>query len=246
MAATKSTVKQLQDFGQSVWLDYLRRNFVTGGDLKRLIDEDGLRGVTSNPAIFEKAIAGSTDYTEALQTLERTRDQDAMTIYEHLAIPDIQMAADALRPVYEETAGRDGYVSMEVSPYLAHDTQGSITEARRLWSTIDRPNVMIKIPASAEGIPAIRQLISEGLNVNITLLFGLERYEEVIEAYISGLEQLAGQRSGDLGGVASVASFFVSRVDTAVDAAIEEKLKQPGGQEATLKGLLGKVAIANA
>jgi transaldolase/glucose-6-phosphate isomerase len=244
---TKNPLKGLQDYGQSIWLDYLRRSLITGGELERLIEEDGLRGITSNPSIFEKAIAGSTDYTVALEALERAADRDAMAIYEHLAIEDIQMAADVLRPVYEETAGRDGYVSMEVSPYLARDTQGTIEEARRLSQAIGRDNTMIKVPASPEGIPAIAQLTTEGINVNITLLFGLERYEEVVEAYLTGLEQLAG-RGGNLGKVASVASFFVSRVDTAVDALIAERLKTaPGaGERALLRSLAGKVAIANA
>lgn len=246
-AFAKNPLKGLQDYGQSLWLDYLRRTFVTSGDLERLITEDGLRGVTSNPTIFEKAIAGSTDYTAALEAIEGANDEEAKAIYERLAIEDIQMAADVLRPVYDATAGRDGYVSMEVSPYLARDSQGTIEEARRLRQAIGRDNVMIKVPASAEGIPAIAQLVSEGINVNITLLFGLERYQEVVEAYLKGLEDLAA-RGGELGKVASVASFFVSRVDTAVDALTAERLKMAisAGQRALLRTVTGKVAIANA
>ena len=172
-------VKQLQAFGQSVWLDYLRRSLFTSGEFRRLIVEDGLRGATSNPSIFEKAIAGSTDYLNALQEIERHGDMTPMALYEALAIRDIRDAADLLRPVYDSTARADGYVSLEVSPYIAHDTTATINEARRLWKAVDRENVMIKVPASVEGLPAIRELTSEGINVNITLLFGIERYEAV-------------------------------------------------------------------
>ncbi|MSQ24307.1 MAG: bifunctional transaldolase/phosoglucose isomerase [Chloroflexi bacterium] len=245
-AGSTNSIRHLQDFGQSIWLDYLRRNFVAEGALGRMIDEDGLRGVTSNPAIFEKAIAGSTDYTSGLESLEQTGDHDAMSIYEHLAIEDIQAAADVLRPVYQATAGRDGYVSMEVSPYLARDTHGTIAEARRLWGEINRDNVMIKVPATPEGMPAITQLIGEGINVNITLLFDLDPYENVVEAYLAGLEQRQAS-GGDLSKIASVASFFVSRVDTSVDSAIAERLKTVDeAEQSQLRSLLGKVAIANA
>src|SRR5262245_32834031 len=216
MTALENRLRALQLFGQSVWLDYIRRSLITSGELRRLIDEDGLRGVTSNPAIFEKAIAGSADYKEILEAPE-ARAQDAITLYEKLAVRDIQQAADALRPVYEETSKRDGYVSLEVSPFLAHDTTGTLNEARRLWQAVGRDNLMIKVPATPQGIPAIHQLISEGINVNVTLLFAQEAYEQVADAYIAGLERFAA-RGGDPKRVASVASFFVSRIDTAIDA----------------------------
>src|SRR5215510_13377713 len=243
---TKNPLKALQDYGQSVWLDYIRRSLITSGDLQRMLNEDGLRGVTSNPAIFEKAIAGSTDYEQTLTALA-SRNVDAKALYEQLAIRDIQDAADLLRSVYEQTKRRDGYVSLEVSPTLAHDTHGTLEEARRLWKAVGRDNVMIKVPATAEGIPAIQQLISEGINVNVTLLFSQAAYEKVAEAYIAGLEQHAA-RSGELGKVASVASFFVSRIDTAIDALIAAKLKisTNASERGLLRSLTGKVAIANA
>jgi transaldolase / glucose-6-phosphate isomerase len=235
----------LQDYGQSVWLDYLQRHLITSGELRRLIEEDGLRGMTSNPAIFEKAITGSTDYTEALRALT-DRHLDAMGLYEQLAIRDIQDAADIFRPVYEHTRRGDGYVSLEVSPHLAHDTQGTVREARRLWQTVGRPNLLIKVPAAPEGLPAIEQLIAEGINVNVTLLFSQAVYERVAEAYIAGLERCAAQ-AGDVSQVASVASFFISRIDTAIDAQVTARLKAAkSAQERTLlHSLLGKVAIAN-
>jgi len=238
---------QLQGYGQSIWIDYLRRSFVANGDLLRLVEEDGLRGMTSNPSIFEKAIGESDDYADELAALKRTGLTDPMEVFLRLAIADIQSAADVLRPVYDSTNGRDGHVSLEVSPYLARDTQRTIEEARRLWRAVDRPNLMIKVPGSPEGLPAISQLLSEGINVNITLLFALERYEEVVEAFLSGLERLAAD-GGDLHAMASVASFFVSRVDTAVDALLERRIEAATSEEAreTLRGLLGKVAIANA
>src|SRR5437588_5109172 len=211
---------EVQCYGQSLWYDYIRRGLITSGELKRLIEEDGLRGVTSNPSIFEKAIAGSSDYDDALQALAREGDLDASALYERLAIADIQAAADVLRPVYEQTRRRDGYVSLEVSPYLARDTEGTLAEARRLWSTVGRPNVMFKVPATPEGVPAIRQLISEGININVTLLFQVPVYEAVAWAYIEGIETLVA-RGGDPSGVASVASFFVSRIDTAVDTLLD-------------------------
>src|SRR5919109_5108730 len=206
----------LQDYGQSVWLDYMQRHLITSGELQRLIEDAGLRGMTSNPAIFEKAIAESTDYLEALRALAG-RNLDAVGLYEQLAIRDIQDAADIFRPVYEHTHRGDGYVSLEVSPHLAHDTQGTIREARRLWQTVGRPNLLIKVPATPAGLPAVEQLISEGINVNVTLLFSREVYERVAAAYIAGLERLAAQ-DGELSRVASVASFFISRIDTAIDA----------------------------
>ncbi|MDA2910765.1 bifunctional transaldolase/phosoglucose isomerase [Nitrospiraceae bacterium AH_259_D15_M11_P09] len=239
-------LKALQAYGQSVWLDYIRRSLITSGELKRLVEEDGLRGVTSNPAIFEKAITGSSDYAVALKSLQQEKGLNAKAIYERLAVQDIQDAADVLRPVYEVTKRRDGYVSLEVSPHLARDTQGTLQEARRLWKAVGRENVMIKVPATPEGIPAIRQLISEGINVNVTLLFAQEAYQRVAEAYIAGLEQFVVQ-GGTVSKVASVASFFISRIDSAIDAIIAARLKTAPNPtvQALLRSLLGKVAIAN-
>ena len=238
---------ELQRYGQSPWYDNIRRNLISSGELKDLIEKDGLKGVTSNPTIFEKAIAGSTDYNDALKALESRQDLDAKALYEQLAVRDIQDAADVLSPVYEKTARRDGYVSLEVSPHLAHDTAGTLDEARRLWKLIGRKNVMIKVPATAAGVPAVRQLISEGINVNVTLLFNIAAYEAVVEAYLAGLEAHAA-RGGDPSGIASVASFFVSRIDTAIDSIITERLKKAAaaGERAILRSLLGRVAIANA
>src|SRR5437660_8193424 len=245
-AKATNPVKDLQKYGQSVWLDYIRRNLISSGELKRLIEEDGLKGMTSNPAIFEKAITASTDYTDFLASLNSRTDLDAKARYELMAIRDIQEAADILRPVYESTKRRDGYISLEVSPYLARDTRGTIEEARRLWSSVGRPNIMIKVPGTAEGIPAFQQLISEGININVTLLFAKEVYEKVAEAYIAGLEQLAS-RGGDVSKMASVASFFISRIDTLVDSIVSDPLKKTSDpqQQALPKSLLGKVAIAN-
>jgi transaldolase / glucose-6-phosphate isomerase len=244
---TENPIRALQGFGQAVWLDDLRRSLFTSGEFRRLIAEDGLSGATSNPSIFEKAIAGSTDYLNALHDIERRYDGEPMPLYEALAIRDIHDAADLLRPMYDATARGDGYVSLEVSPYLAHDTQATIAEARRLWKAIGRDNVMIKVPASTEGLPAIRQLTSEGINVNITLLFGIDRYEEVAHAYMDGLSTLA-QHGGDPARVSSVASFFVSRIDTMVDGLIAKRLETVTDADArtSLAGLLGTVAIANA
>jgi transaldolase/glucose-6-phosphate isomerase len=241
-----NSLKLLQQLGQSVWLDYIRRDLFGTGELQRLIDQDGLRGMTSNPAIFEKAFAGSVDYADMLGQLQ-AQNLSAVEIYERLAIRDIQDAADLLRPVYTATNKRDGYVSLEVSPKLARNTQGSIEEARRLWKTVGRPNIMIKIPGTPEGVPAVRQLISEGININITLLFSQDAYVKVAEAYIDGLEAL--QKAGQgLSGIASVASFFVSRIDSLVDSMIAERLKSAHGpkEEQLLRSLQGKVAIANA
>ncbi len=237
---------QLQTFGQSIWLDYIRRDLLKGGELQRLITDDGLRGMTSNPAIFEKAIAGSTQYQDFLDSLAGRTDLDAKGRYELLAIRDIQDAADLLAPVYKSTKKRDGYVSLEVSPYLAHDTNGSIDEARRLWKTVARENVMIKIPGTPEGIPAIRTLLSEGININVTLLFAQGVYEEVAAAFIDGAEKFAAS-GGDVSKLASVASFFISRIDSLVDSLVGEQLKKEtdASRKAKLQGILGKVAIAN-
>jgi transaldolase/glucose-6-phosphate isomerase len=228
---------QLAELGQAIWLDYIRRSFITGGDLDDLVAE-GLRGVTSNPSIFEKVIAGSNDYDDALHALGN-QNKSVEEIYEALAIEDIRMAADVLRPVYDETEGADGYVSLEVSPNLAHDTWGTIAEARRLWAALDQPNVMIKVPATTEGIPAIETLIGEGINVNVTLMFSLEQYDAVAEAFLSGLERLDAS-GGHVSRLASVASFFVSRVDVKVDRMLDEI----GSPEA--RALKGKIGIANA
>src|ERR1700720_4583568 len=236
----------LLDNGQSMWLDYIRRDLITSGSLKKMIDDDGLRGMTSNPSIFEKAIAESSLYDDILQSLASRQDLDAKARYEQIAIRDIQDVADILRPVYEQSKFRDGYVSLEVSPLLALKTQETIAEARRLWPAVNRENVMIKVPGTAEGLPAIRQLIADGININVTLLFAQEVYEKVAEAYIAGLEDLA-KRGGNLKKMAGVASFFISRIDTLVDSMIEDKLKTAKDAETQglLKSLLGKVAIAN-
>jgi|SRR5450631_1057765 len=245
-AKATNPLKDLLKFGQSVWLDYIRRDLITGGELKRLIDEDGLRGMTSNPAIFEKAIAGSADYADILASLKDRTDLDAKARYELIAIRDIQDVADLLRPIYEESQKRDGYVSLEVSPYLARDTQGTIEEARRLWKAVDRPNIMIKVPGTAEGIPAFEQLISEGININVTLLFSQEVYQRIAEAYILGLAKFAAG-GGEVSRIASVASFFISRIDTSADADLAARAKsaKTPQEEQKLKGLMGKVAIAN-
>ena len=244
--ATQNPLKQLLSYGQAMWLDYIRRDLFTTGKLKHLIEEDGLRGMTSNPSIFEKAIADSSLYDDMLKSLAARKDLDATGRYEQIAIRDIQDAADTLRPVYEQSKFRDGYVSLEVSPYLARKTQETIDEARRLWKTVKRDNVMIKIPGTAEGIPAIRQAIGEGININVTLLFAQEVYEKVAEAYIAGVEDFS-KRGGDLKKMAGVASFFISRIDTLVDSMLNDRLKKAsdGSEEARLKSLLGKVAIAN-
>ncbi len=243
---TKNPLKELLKFGQSMWLDYIRRDLFTTGKLKQMIADDGLRGMTSNPAIFEKAIADSSLYDDFLKTLASRSDLDTTGRYEQIAIRDIQDAADTLRPVYDESSFRDGYVSLEVSPYLARKTKETIDEARRLWKTVQRENVMIKVPGTAEGLPAIRQLIGEGININVTLLFAQEVYVQVAEAYIAGLEDLAA-RGGNLKKMASVASFFISRIDTLIDSLLNDKLKATTdpNQQALLKSVLGKVAIAN-
>ncbi|MGA9041811.1 MAG: transaldolase [Terriglobales bacterium] len=239
-------LKDLLNYGQSVWLDYIRRDLFTTGELKRLIAEDGLRGMTSNPAIFEKAIADSTLYNDILQSLKSQPNLTPTERFEILAIRDIQDAAEALRPVYDSSKGRDGYVSLEVSPYLARNTQGTLEEARRLWKAVDRKNVMIKVPGTTEGIPAFQQLISEGININVTLLFAQDVYEKVAEAYIAGLETFAAS-GGDVSKIASVASFFISRIDSAVDSIIATRLKTPkdDAEKAQLTSIQGKVAIAN-
>jgi transaldolase / glucose-6-phosphate isomerase len=244
--ATKNPLRELLKYGQAMWLDYIRRDLFTTGKLKALIEDDGLRGMTSNPAIFEKAIADSSLYDDILLSLATQKGLSATAKFEQIAIRDIRDAADALRGVYEESNFRDGYVSLEVSPYLANKTQETIDEARRLWKNVQRENVMIKIPGTAEGLPAIRQAIGEGININVTLLFAQEVYEKVAEAYIAGVEDLAA-RGGNLKKMAGVASFFISRIDTLIDGMLSEKLKSTSdaSQQALRKSLLGKVAIAN-
>jgi transaldolase/glucose-6-phosphate isomerase len=245
-AKATNPLKDLQKFGQSVWLDYIRRDLFASGELKRLIEQDGLRGMTSNPAIFEKAIADSTLYADMLKQLASRGDLDATGRYEILAIRDIQAAADALRPVYDDTKRRDGYVSLEVSPYLARDTEATLKEARRLWKAVGRENLMVKVPGTAEGIPAFQQLISEGININVTLLFAQEVYERVAGAYVAGVEQLAAN-GWEVSRIASVASFFISRIDSSFDSIIAARLKTAldDREKADLQSLLGKVAIAN-
>src|SRR5580704_14011224 len=240
-------LERLHDYGQAVWLDFLARRFLADGGLKMLVEHDGLTGITSNPSIFEKAIAGSADYDQSLNALETEGDCDVMALYERLAIEDIRRAADTLRPVYEATERRDGYVSLEVSPYLAMETEATVDEARRLWQAVGRDNLMIKVPGTKPGLPAIRQLIGEGINVNVTLLFSQQVYEEVVEAYFTGLEDHVAQGE-DPRKIASVASFFVSRIDVAVDKLIQERCQQTdnAGERKALNGLRGKIAIANA
>jgi len=237
-------LKQLATLGQSIWLDYIRRDLISGGGLRRLIDEDGLRGMTSNPAIFEKAIVDSDTYDEDIRAMA-LGGKNAAAIYEALSQRDVQGAADELRSVYDKTEGKDGLVSLEVNPHLAHDTQGTIQEARRLWGLLNRPNVFIKVPATPEGLPAIQQLISEGINVNVTLLFALTRYRQAAQAYLSGIEARAA-RGEAVQQVASVASFFVSRIDAAVDPLLEKLSARGGAQADIAKKALGQVAIYSA
>jgi len=245
-ATATNPLKALLSYGQSMWLDYIRRDLITTGKLKTMIAKDGLRGMTSNPSIFEKAIGESSLYDDMLKSLASRPDLDTTARYEQIAIRDIQDVADILRSVYDSSNFRDGYVSLEVSPLLAMKTQETIEEARRLWKAVDRPNVMIKVPGTAEGLPAIRQLIGEGININVTLLFAQEVYEKVAEAYLAGLEDLS-KSGGDLKKMASVASFFISRIDTLVDSLIDDKLKTATDpqQKSLLQSLKGKVAIAN-
>ena len=229
-------LRRLEALGQSLWLDYIERKLLADGEMKRLVSDDGISGVTSNPAIFEKAIARHTEYDSTIAELAR-RGLDAQKIYEELVVEDIRMAADLLRGVYETTGGRDGYVSLEVSPSLAYETAATVAEAKRLWARVAGPNLMIKVPATREGLPAIRQLIAAGINVNVTLLFGIARYREVAESYIAGLEDRLAS-GGALDRIASVASFFLSRIDTMVDRSLDQD-KRPQAKE-----LRGRTAIA--
>lgn len=235
---------QLEKFGQSVWLDFISRDLIDSGELRRLIENDGVSGITTNPAIFEKAITGSNYYDNDIKAVAK-KGSDAKAIYEEITLKDVQMAADEFRPLYNRTNGGDGYVSMEVDPHLAYDTKGTIEEARRLWTALNRPNVFIKVPATEEGLPAIQQLISEGININVTLLFGLPRYREVAEAFISGLEILEANGK-DLKPVASVASFFLSRIDSLVDPIEEKHFDFHGEQGQPGIHIKGQVAISSA
>ena len=245
-ATGTNPIKALNDYGQSPWMDYIRRDLLTSGGLKKMIDNDGLRGMTSNPTIFEKAITGSKFYSDILEAPD-AKKLGAGGVYEKIAIRDVQDATDIFKGVYAETKGRDGYVSLEVSPLLANDTQKTIDEARRLWKTVNRANVMIKVPATPEGIPAIRQLLEDGININITLLFAQSAYEQVAEAFLAALEARV-KKGQDISKIASVASFFVSRIDTLIDSKIEDMLKteKDANKKALLQSIEGKVAIANA
>jgi transaldolase len=241
---SESPLKALHRLGQSPWLDYIQRDLLRSGELTAMIERWGIRGVTSNPAIFEKAITETADYDEQIGELAQ-RGLDAAQIFEAIALADIRQAADILRPVYDASEGRDGYVSLEVSPHLAYDTQASIAEARRLWGNLDRPNAMIKIPGTPQGLPAIRQLLAERMNVNVTLLFALDRYRQVAEIYLDALEHAAGP-GRSVSHIASVASFFLSRIDSAVDprlATIVEGRSPNAGEAARL---LGRAAVASA
>ena len=237
-------LRQLESLGQSIWLDYISRGLIAGGGLRRLIEEDGLGGMTSNPAIFEKAIANSHDYDEDIRALA-AQGKNPEAIFEALSLRDVQSAADLFRPLYDRTDGQDGFVSLEVNPHLAHDPKGTVEEALRLWAALDRPNVMIKVPATADGLAAIRKLTGEGISVNVTLLFGLPRYRQVMEAYVAGLETRVAQGK-PVKPIASVASFFLSRIDVLVDPVLD-KLIAGGGEQATLaKKVSGQTAIASA
>jgi len=240
-------VKSLEKYGQAVWLDFLARGFVANGDLKKLIDADGVKGVTSNPSIFEKAIGSSDEYDAPIGRALRQADRPVADLFEQLAVEDIQHAADVLRPVYDRSHGGDGFVSLEVSPYLALDTKATIVEAERLWRSVKRDNLMVKVPATADGVPAIEHLIGEGISINITLLFSQKVYVQVAEAYLAGLEKyVAG--GGDPSHIASVASFFVSRIDSAVEKQLDDKIAHTSdaSEQQRLAALKGKVAIANA
>ena len=241
-----SALNELEQLGQAVWLDFVDRKFLAEGGLKKLVDEDGITGVTSNPSIFEKAMGHGDAYDEELAAFDKDNaDASTMSRYEHLAIQDIQSAAETLKPVYEKLDGKDGYVSLEVSPYLANDTDATIVEAKKLWDAVDRPNLMIKIPGTEGGAPAIAATIAAGINVNVTLLFALDAYQRVAEAYAMGLEERVRQGQS-IDRIASVASFFVSRIDSMIDKQIDDRLKDGDDEAEALKTVRGKVAIANA
>lgn len=237
-------LKKLEAMGQSIWLDYIKRDLITSGELEALIDADGLRGITSNPSIFESAIAKSNEYDHDIQKM-KSENKEINVVYETLTQQDVRDAADKFRMLYNNTNGQDGFVSLEVNPHLAHDTQGTITEARRLWKALSRPNVLIKVPGTREGLPAITQLISEGININVTLLFGLDRYEEVALAYIEGLEKRLAQGK-DLQKISSVASFFLSRIDVLLDPLLKKIMEHNKAQSSIAKEIHGEVSIASA
>jgi transaldolase len=240
----ENPLKKLEALGQSIWLDYIRCDLITSGKLKLMIKEDGLRGMTSNPSIFEKAIAESHMYDKAIGEIA-LKEKNIQLIYETICLRDVQNAADEFKTVYEKTDGKDGFVSLEVNPHLAHDTEGTVKEARRLWAALNRPNVLIKVPATKEGLPAIRQLISEGINVNVTLLFALQRYREVTEAYIAGItDRIKQGKSVDK--IASVASFFLSRIDAVIDPREEDYIASVGEQAHFATKIRGQVAISSA
>ncbi len=240
----ENPIIKLESFGQSVWLDFIQRGLLTSGELKRMIEEDGLRGVTTNPAIFEKEIGKGHDYDGSIRALAR-QGKSAEEIYEAIITEDVQRASDILLPVFKNTAGRDGFVSLEVSPHLARDTENTIEQALRFWKAVSRPNVMIKVPATAEGLPAIEELLREGVNVNITLLFSIPRYQDVAEAYISVLEERLSKKNA-LDSVSSVASFFLSRIDVMVDPMIDKIVKEGGPRARKAAGLRGQAATASA
>lgn len=237
-------LKKLESLGQSIWLDYIRRDLISSGELLRLIENDGLRGMTSNPAIFEKAIAESNLYDAEIQQMD-VDGKEVKAIYEAISQHDVQNAADVFRPLYDQTSAKDGYVSLEVNPHQAHNIKGSIQEGRRLWSQLNRPNIFIKVPATTEGLVAIRQLTSDGINVNVTLLFGIPRYREVAEAYLEGLEARLAKRK-PIDQITSVASFFLSRIDSLVDPQLEKIMESGGKKKEMATEALGEVAISSA
>ncbi len=245
VSAAENPLKQLSAAGQSPWLDFIRRSFIVDGSLKKLIEEDGVGGVTSNPAIFEKAMGSGAEYDAQFKELAASGDRDAAAMYEAMAVTDIRLAADVLRPVFAARGGRDGFVSLEVSPYLARDEAATVAEARRLWAWVDRPNLMIKVPGTPECVPAIRTLIADGININVTLLFSVDAYIAVAEAFAAGLEDRLA-RGLAVDHVASVASFFVSRIDTLIDKTIDARLAAGDADAASLQFVRGKIAIANA
>jgi len=237
---------QLKEYGQSVWYDNIDRAQLVSGQFKRLVDEDGVVGVTANPTIFQKSVSHGDAYDEQMTQLIK-EGKSTVEIYEAMIIQDICTVTDLLRPIYDRTYGQDGYVSLEVSPDLAHNTEGTLSEVRRFWKIVNRPNLLIKIPATQEGIPAIRQALTEGININITLIFSIENYRQVVDAYLSALEDRNAEGK-DISHIASVASFFVSRVDTLVDKMLEDKIKatSDSAEQQKFKALQGKAAIANA
>jgi transaldolase/glucose-6-phosphate isomerase len=240
-------LRELGEAGQAVWLDYLHRKILEDGELVRLIEGDGVKGLTSNPSIFEKAIGDGDAYDARIQAELKRGDSAPTALFERIAIADIQAAADIFRPTFDRLGGKDGFVSLEVSPTLANDTAGTVAEARRLWGAVGRPNLMIKVPGTPAGVPAVRQLVGEGININVTLLFGVDAYLDVAEAHMAGLEAFKAS-GGDISLVHGVASFFVSRIDTKIDGAIDARLKDnpPSDAAVRLRRLRGRIAIANA